>query len=61
MRSSKVYGISKKVEEPKVILAEEAKVVIAEEAKEEIFPVEEKVSTKRKNKKTLLEIMEEEE
>jgi hypothetical protein len=32
-----------------------------EEAKEEIFPIEEKVSTKRKNKKTLLEIMEEEE
>jgi hypothetical protein len=35
--------------------------IVVEEPKEEIFPVEEKVSTKRKNKKTLLEIMEEEE
>lgn len=54
MRARKNYALSvvKKVEEPKILV---------EEVKEEIFPVEEKVSTKRKNKKTLLEIMEEEE
>ena len=54
MRSSKNYAprVVKKVEEPKILV---------EEKKEEIFPVEEKISTKRKNKKTLLEIMEEEE
>ena len=46
MRSSKNYAprVVKKVEEPKILV---------EEKKEEIFPVEEKVSTKRKNKKRL--------